>query len=33
VHTTALLDGDEVLEYTTSHYRADRYEYSTRHVF
>jgi GntR family transcriptional regulator len=33
VNTTALLEQREILEYTTSHYRADRYEYSTRHVF
>jgi GntR family transcriptional regulator len=33
VNTTALMDGGEILEYTTSTYRADRYEYSTRHVF
>jgi GntR family transcriptional regulator len=33
VHTTALLARREILEYTTSHYRADRYEYTTRHVF
>lgn len=33
VNTTALLDGGEILEYTASKYRADRYEYSTRHVF
>lgn len=28
VQTTALLGGSEILEHTTSHYRADRYEYS-----
>jgi len=33
VNTTALLEGGESLEYTASRYRADRYEYSTRHVF
>jgi GntR family transcriptional regulator len=33
VGTTALLERREILEYTTSFYRADRYEYSTRHVF
>jgi GntR family transcriptional regulator len=33
VNTTALLEGGEILEYTASRYRADRYEYSTRHVF
>ena len=33
VNTTALMDGGEILEYTSSKYRADRYEYSTRHVF
>ena len=27
------LEGGEILEYTASKYRADRYEYSTRHVF
>lgn len=32
VHTTALLAGDRIIEYTTSFYRADRYEYSTRHT-
>ena len=33
VNTTALMEDGEVLEYTASKYRADRYEYSTRHVF
>jgi GntR family transcriptional regulator len=33
VNTTALLDDGQVLEYTASRYRADRYEYRTRHVF
>ena len=33
VNTTALMEGGEILEYTASKYRADRYEYSTRHVF
>jgi GntR family transcriptional regulator len=33
VNTTALLEGGEILEYTASKYRADRYEYSTRHIF
>jgi GntR family transcriptional regulator len=32
VSTTAYLGGREVLEHTASHYRADRYEYSTRHT-
>lgn len=33
VNTTAMMEGGEILEYTASKYRADRYEYSTRHVF
>lgn len=33
MNTTALMENGEVLEYTASKYRADRYEYSTRHVF
>lgn len=32
VHTTALLKDEQIIEYTTSFYRADRYEYSTRHT-
>lgn len=33
VRTTALLDTGEVIEHTTSRYRADRYEYRTAHVW
>lgn len=33
VYTTAFLGKSEVLEYTASYYRADRYEYSTTHTF
>ena len=33
VNTIALIEGGEILEYTASKYRADRYEYSTRHIF
>ena len=32
VNTTALLEDGQVIEYTTSYYRADRYEYSTTHT-
>lgn len=31
VHTTAYVNDREVIEHTTSYYRADRYEYSTMH--
>ena len=33
VRTTALLDEDQLIEHTTSFYRADRYEYRTAHMF
>ncbi|RME77136.1 MAG: GntR family transcriptional regulator [Chloroflexi bacterium] len=33
VKTAAYLDSGQVIEYTLSHYRADRYEYSTSHVY
>jgi GntR family transcriptional regulator len=33
VYTTAFLGKSEVLEYTASYYRADRYEYSITHTF
>lgn len=33
VNTTAFLGSSEVLEYTVSYYRADRYEYSITHTF
>jgi len=33
VRTTALLDEDQLIEHTTSFYRADRYEYRTAHTF
>lgn len=33
VDTTAFLMNDEVIEYTTSLYRTDRYAYRTRHTF
>ncbi|GAB4576312.1 MAG: GntR family transcriptional regulator [Anaerolineae bacterium] len=33
VNTCAYLDNHEAIEYTTSYYRADRYEYSTRSVY
>lgn len=32
VHTAAFLDAGSVIEHTTSHYRADRYVYKTRHT-
>lgn len=32
VHTTTFLADGQLIEYTTSYYRADRYEYSTRHT-
>ncbi len=33
IKTAAFLDNDEIIEFTTSHYRADRYEYSTTHTY
>ena len=30
INTTAYLDNGEIIEYTTSYYRADRYAYSTK---
>src|SRR5690606_32810597 len=33
VHTTAYLESGEAIEYTTSYYRADKYEYSTTHRY
>jgi GntR family transcriptional regulator len=33
VNTTAALDTGDVIEATTSHYRADKYEYSTTHRY
>ncbi len=33
VHTTARLENSEVIEHTTSYYRADKYEYRTRHTY
>jgi GntR family transcriptional regulator len=33
VNTTAVLDIGDVIEATTSHYRADKYEYSTTHRY
>ena len=33
VNTTAFLENGEVIEYTTSYYRADKYEYSTTHRY
>jgi GntR family transcriptional regulator len=33
VNTTAYLDGHEVIEFTVAYYRADKYEYSTTHVY
>ncbi len=33
VNSTAFLDNRQVIEHTVSHYRADRYEYSTTHTY
>jgi GntR family transcriptional regulator len=33
VKTAAFLDNGQVVEHTISHYRADRYEYSTTHTY
>lgn len=33
VNTTAYLDNGDIIEYTTSYYRADRYEYNTRSTY
>lgn len=33
VNTTARLEDRSVIEQTTSYYRADKYEYSTRHIY
>lgn len=33
VKTAAYLDNAQVVEHTVSHYRADKYEYSTTHVY
>ncbi len=33
VNSTAFLDNRQVIEHTISHYRADRYEYSTTHTY
>jgi GntR family transcriptional regulator len=33
VNTTTFLDNRQVIEYTTSYYRADKYEYSTTHTY
>lgn len=33
VNTTARLESGEVIEHTTSYYRADKYEYSTKHTY
>ncbi len=33
VNTTAYLDDQEVIEFTIAYYRADKYEYSTTHVY
>jgi GntR family transcriptional regulator len=33
VNTTTLLDKGEVIEYSVAYYRADKYEYSTTHVY
>ena len=33
VYTAAYLDSDEIIEVTTSHYRADRYEYHTTDTY
>jgi GntR family transcriptional regulator len=33
VRSTTLLAHDEAIEFTTSYYRADRYEYSTTHTY
>lgn len=33
VRTTTFLDNDQFFEHTTSLYRADKYEYSTRHTY
>ncbi len=33
VNTTTFLDSGQLIEYTTSYYRADKYEYSTTHTY
>lgn len=33
VNTTTFLDTGQLIEYTTSYYRADKYEYSTTHTY
>lgn len=33
VNTTAYLDEHEVIEFTVAYYRADKYEYSTTHIY
>lgn len=33
VNTTAFLEDHEVIEYSTSYYRADKYEFSTTHTY
>ena len=33
VNTTALVENGEAIEHTTSYYRADKYEYSTKHTY
>jgi len=33
VKTNAFLDSGHLIEFTTSYYRADKYEYSTTHIF
>lgn len=33
VNTTAYLDAHEVIEFTIAYYRADKYEYSTTHIY
>lgn len=33
INTTARLENGEAIEYTTSYYRADKYEYSTKHTY
>ncbi len=33
VNTTTFLDNEQLIEFTTSYYRADKYEYSTTHTY
>jgi GntR family transcriptional regulator len=33
IHTSAYVESGEMIEFTTTHYRADKYEYSTTHLY